>query len=106
MTLSPLFSGSKPQRGEDRVGGGRLGLPSDPVLHSCEPLCGLMDIVAVGDIGEGLEQLFETLGAAKNRRRTDHPASRRAHHRPHCSVSPHPSAFLRGPVRIRHASAA
>jgi hypothetical protein len=106
MTLSLPFSGSKPQRGEDRVGGGRLGLPPDPVLHPREAFGGLMDVVAVGDVDKGLEQLFEAFGAAKDRRRTGRSASRRAHHRPHCSISLHPSAFLRGSGRIRLASVA
>jgi hypothetical protein len=92
MTLSLPFSGSKPQRGEDRVGGGRLGLPPDPVLYPRQSLGGLMDVVAVG--------------AAKDQRRTGRSASRRSHHRPHWSVSPHPSAFLRGSARIHCASAA
>ena len=46
------FPGSKPQRGEDRVGGGRLGLPLDPVLYKGEALGGLMDVVPLGDVGE------------------------------------------------------
>jgi hypothetical protein len=50
--------------------------------------------------------LFEAFGAAKDRHRTGCSASRRAHRRPHCSVSPHPSAFLRDSARIRRASAA
>ena len=62
--------------------------------------------VAVGDVDYGFEQLFEAFGAAKDRRRTGPSASLRAHHRTHCSVSPHPSAFLCGSGRIRLASAA
>lgn len=113
MTLSPPFSGSKPQlsrskpqRGEDRIGGGRLGLPLDPVLDPRKALGGLMDVVAVGDVDKGFEQLFEAFGAAKDRYLVAGSASRRAYHRPHCSVSPHPSAFLRGPARIHRISAA
>ena len=55
MKLWPPFSGSKPQRGEDGVGGGRLGLPLDPLLDAHEPFGRLMDVVAVGDVGEGFE---------------------------------------------------
>jgi hypothetical protein len=50
--------------------------------------------------------LFEAFGAAKDWCRIGRSASRRAHHRPHYSVSSHPSPFLRGPARIRHAPAA
>lgn len=106
MTLSLPFSGSKPQRGEDRVGGGRLGLPPDPVLHPRQALRCLMDVIAVGDVDEGFEQLLEAFGAAKDWCRIGRSASRCAHHWPHYSVSPHPNAFLRGPARIHRAPAA
>jgi hypothetical protein len=106
MTLWPPFSGSKPQRGEDRVGGGRLGLPRDPLLDPREAFGRLMDVVAVGDIGKGFEQLFEAFGAPEGRRRLGHPASRRAHNRSRASVSSHPSAFPCGSARIHRAFAA
>jgi hypothetical protein len=65
-----------------------------------------MDVVAIGDVDKGFEQLFEAFGAAKDRCGTGRSALRRAHHRPHSFVSPHPSAFPCGSARIRLASAA
>lgn len=107
MTLSPPFSGSKPQRGEDRIGGGRLGLPPDPVLHPGEAFGGLVDVIAVGDVDEGFEQLLEAFGAAEHwRRHRSARAARRAHDRWHPLVVLHPTAFLRGSARIRHLCAA
>jgi hypothetical protein len=95
MTLSRYFSGGKPQSGEDRIGGGMIGLPPDPILYSRQPFGGLMDVVAVGDVGEGFEQLFEALGAPEHRRgrRLAGTATRRARRRPHSFVLTHPSAF-------------
>ncbi|HWB51604.1 MAG TPA: hypothetical protein VG651_21020 [Stellaceae bacterium] len=96
MTLSPPFSGSKPQRGEDRVGGGRLGLPPDPFLHPGETLGGLVDVVAVGDVDNGFEELLEAFGTAEARRRRFRTASRSAYDRPHPCCVPHPTVFPRG----------
>jgi hypothetical protein len=97
MTLCRPFSGSKPQRGEDRIGGGSLGLTPDPFLHAGKTLGGLMDVVAVGDVGERREQLFETLATAENR-----AAGRMAAAAPRCAYDRlqlvdliHPSAFFR-----------
>jgi hypothetical protein len=95
MKLWRSFSGSKPQSGEDGIGGGSLGLPPDPLLDLGQPLGGLMDVVAVGDVGEGFEQLLETFVAARSdggcydRRLL---ASRRAPSARFFDVS-HPSAF-------------
>ena len=98
MTLSPPFSRSKPQRGEDRISGGSLGLTPDPFLHPDEPFGGLMDVVAVGDVGERLKQLFETFAATEERGASDDTlgaAPRRAHDRLHVVDLIHPSVFFR-----------
>ena len=96
MTLSRT-SGSKPQRGEDRIGGGPFRLPRDPVLDPGEALGSLMDIVAVGDVGERFEQLLKAFAAApyRYRGRRNGPASWRAHDRPLSLDVFHPSAFPR-----------
>jgi len=96
MTLLRFFSGSKPQRGEDRIGGGPLGLLSDPLLDSGQALGGLMDVVAVGDIGERFEQLLETFATSKGSRRPASAASPRTHEQPRFFAFPHSSAFSRG----------
>lgn len=95
MTLCRPISRSKPQRGEDRIGGGSLGLTPDPVLHSGEPLGGLMDVIAVGDVGECFEQLFETLRTAECRAAAGvaGAAPRCAHDRLHLVDLTHPSVF-------------
>jgi hypothetical protein len=96
MTLLRSFSGSKPQRGEDRVDGGPISLTLDPFLHTRQAFGGLMDVVAI-DIREGFEQLFEAFGATEDGRcRVTGSASRRARRRPHSLVLTHPTAFLRG----------
>jgi hypothetical protein len=96
MTLLRFSSGGKPQRGEDRIGGGPISLPLDPLLHPRQALGGLMDVVAI-DIGEGFEQLFETLVATEDRRcRITGTASWRARRWSHSLVMAHPTAFLRG----------
>jgi hypothetical protein len=98
MKLLRDFSGSKPQRGEDRIGGSLLGLPPDPVLDPREALGGLVDVVAVGDVDNGLEQLLEALGATKGRagRFAARAAARRVYRGPHAIDLSHPSAFSRG----------
>jgi hypothetical protein len=53
MKLSPC-SGGKPQNVEDGIVGGSLRLATDPVLHTSESERGLVNIVALGDIGDGL----------------------------------------------------
>ena len=68
MKLSWASSGGETQNGENRIGRGRLRLARDPFLHTGQTLGGLVDVVAVGDVGEGFEQLFEALVAGGNRR--------------------------------------
>ena len=63
MTLLRSSLGSKPQRGEDWVGGGLLGLTTDPFLDSGKALGRLVDIVPVGNVGKRFEQLFEAVVA-------------------------------------------
>ena len=60
MKLSRCSGGKSQQHVENRIGGGSLGLPPDLVLHPGKPLRGLMDVIAVGDVDDGLDQLFET----------------------------------------------
>lgn len=99
MTLWRSFSGSKPQSGEDRVGGGMIGLTPDPFLDARQSFRGLMDVVAVGDVGERFEQLLETFVAAEHRRGRGFDAgaaSRSPRRRPYPVVLIHPSAFPRG----------
>ena len=59
MTLWRFSSGGKPQRGEDRIVGSRSGLPLDPFLNLRQTFRRLMDVIPLGDIGKGFEQLFE-----------------------------------------------
>jgi hypothetical protein len=110
MTLSRYFSGSKPQSGENGIGGGPLGLPFDPVLNSGQSFGGLMDVVAVGDVGKGFEQLFETFAAVQDRGGyclAGCSTSRRARDRSHFFDLTHPSAFPRRiPARVRNLRAA
>ena len=98
MTLSRSSSGGKPQRGEDRIGGSRVGLLLDPLLNDGEAFGGLMDVVAVGDIDKSFEQLFETLlaGAKRGGGCGVGAAFGRAHDRPHSFVQSHSSAFPQG----------
>jgi hypothetical protein len=67
------YSGGKPQSAENGIGGGALGLPLDPFLDPRQPLGGLMNIVSLGDVGDGLEQLFQAFVASarqcRNQRR-------------------------------------
>jgi hypothetical protein len=96
MTLLRSFSGSKPQSGEDRIGGGPISLPLDPLLYPRQALGRLMDVVAI-DIGDGFEQLFEAFVATEDRRcRIAAAASRRARRLSHSLEMTHPTAFLRG----------
>lgn len=99
MTLWRYSLGGKPQSGEDRIGGGATGLRVDPFEHAVKAFGGLVDVVAVGDVGEGFEQLFEAFGPAetcRGRRRMIGPAPWRARLRPYSCVMTHPSAFSRG----------
>lgn len=98
MTLSRYFSGGETQSGEDRIGGGVIGLPFDPLLHSCQTLGGLVDVVAVSEVGECFEQLLEAFGAAEDSRRyrIGRTASRRTPGWPHSLVLSHLSAFPLG----------
>jgi hypothetical protein len=50
------------QVSENRISGGALRFVVDPLLHQRQPMGRLMDIVAVDDIAEGLQELLETLG--------------------------------------------
>jgi len=99
MTLLRSSLGSKPQRGEDWVGGGLLGLTTDPFLDSGKALGRLVDIVPVGNVGKRFEQLFEAV-VAPHRCRRGHmarPTSRRAHRKPpHFFNLSHPNAFPHG----------
>jgi len=97
MTLLRSSSGSKPQRGEDRIGGGHFRLLPDPFLDPGQAFGGLMDVVAVGDVEKGFEQLFKTLaeGAAGRGCGEGGSASRRAHDRSQFVCLSHPSAFPR-----------
>jgi hypothetical protein len=58
MKLSPC-SGGKPQNVEDGIVGGSLRLATDPVLHTGQSQGSLVNIVALGDIGDRLKQLSE-----------------------------------------------
>jgi hypothetical protein len=95
MTLSRSYSGGKPQRGEDRIGGSRRGLPFDPFLNLRQTFRCLMDIVPIGDIGKGLEQLFEACAAIQRWTgdRMAGAASRCAHHRQHSFLASHSRTF-------------
>ena len=98
MTLSRCSLRSKPQRGEDRIVGGGRRLAIDPGLHLRQTLRGLMDVVALGDVGERFEQLLKTGIALRGRRgsRGADTAPRRAHDRPHFFDLSHLSAFPSG----------
>lgn len=107
MTLSRLFSGGKPQRGEDRVGSGRLGLRPDPFLHTGEAFGRLMDVVPLDDVGEGFEELIETFRAAGcgplGTADAAGAAAPRAYHRHPSSVLSHANAFPLGiPARVEN----
>ena len=97
MTLLRYFSGGKPQSGEDRIGGGLLGLPPDPVLDAGQTFGSLMDIVAVDDVDKGFEQLLEALSAVGERRgsRCVRPTSRCPRHPSHRLGLFHSNAFPR-----------
>ena len=98
MTLSRYSSGGKPQSVEDRIGGGAIGFPLDPFLHSRQTFGRLVDVVAIGEVGERFEQLFEAFGAAEDGggRRIAGTASRRTRRRPHWLELTHSSAFPLG----------
>jgi radical SAM superfamily enzyme YgiQ (UPF0313 family) len=99
MKLSWASSGGETQNGENRIGRGRLRLARDPFLHTGQTLGGLVDVVAIGDVGEGFEQLFEALVAGGNRRVDGHfvnrqgAASRYANQRAPVIDLFHPVAF-------------
>ena len=97
MTLLRYSSGGKPKSVEDRIGGGVIGFPLDPLLHPSQPLGGLVDVVTVGEVGECFEQLFEAFGAAEDSRgRVAGMASWRASCLPHSLILTHSSAFPLG----------
>ena len=109
MTPSQPFLRGKPQRGEDRVGSGSLGLSADPFLHAGQTFGRLMDIVPLGNIDKGFEQLLEALLAARcvSGHSGDATASRRAHRSHHSFVSSHANAFPLGiPARVENHSTA
>jgi hypothetical protein len=95
MKLPRNGSGGETQSGENRVGRGPFRLATDPVLDERQSLGGLMDVVAVGDVGERLEQLLEAIGAAADGRvrRQTGSASRDARDRPQLVEFFHPVAF-------------
>ena len=98
MKLSRSFSGSKPQCGEDWISSSLFGLAPDPILNLRQSLGGLMDIIAFGNVGEGLEKRFEAFATLHRRasRRLADAAARRARHRSSSVDLSHPSAFPRG----------
>lgn len=57
--LAPIIS-DEPQIDENRIGGGALRFVADPLLNRRQPVGRLMDIVAVGDVAERSQKLFET----------------------------------------------
>lgn len=95
MKLWRSFSGSKPQSGEERIGGGSVGLSPDPLLDARQALGGLVNVVALGDVGEGVEQRVEAFAAGQRRsgRRIFAAAARRPYDRPHPVDLSHPGAF-------------
>lgn len=98
MTLWRYSSGGKTQSGEDRIGGGAVGLSIDPFEHAFEAQSGLVNVVAVGDVDDGFEQLLQAFSAIRRfrePRRSAGAATRRAQLRPHSLVLTHPSAFPR-----------
>ena len=62
------FPSDKPQIDEDRIGGSSLRLLADPLLYQREPFRRLMDIIAVGDVTESQQDLFQAFASAANRR--------------------------------------
>jgi hypothetical protein len=97
MTLSRYFSRGKPQRGEERIGGGCLGLLPDPLLNLGQAFRGSVDVVPLGDIGKGFEQLLKAVVAVGRliKYRAARAASRRVHHRQHPCLASHLHVFLR-----------
>jgi hypothetical protein len=95
MMLWRFSSGGKPQRGEDRIGGSRGGLPLNPLLNLGQTFRRLMDVVAVGDVGKGFEQLFKAFAAIQRRisDRMTGAASWCAHRRQHSFLLSHACAF-------------
>jgi hypothetical protein len=109
MTLWRYSSGSKPPRVEDRIGGSRVGLLIDPLLHQGEAPGGLVDVVAVGDVDKSFEQLFKAFLARAERGGSYGfgAASGRSHDRPHSFVLSHLNAFPQGfPVSVQSHPAA
>jgi hypothetical protein len=96
MTLSHFSLRGKPQRGEKRIGGGRLGLPPDPFLNLRQAFRSPMDVVPLGDVGKGLEQLLEAVVAVRRliKGRVAGAASRGVHHRQHSCLASHLHVFL------------
>jgi hypothetical protein len=96
MKLSHFSSRGKPQRGEKRIGGGRLGLPPDPFLNLGQTFRGSMDIIPFGNIGKRFEQLLKAIVAVRRliEYRVAGAASRRVHHRQHPCLASHLHVFL------------
>jgi hypothetical protein len=98
MTLWRSSLRGKPQSGEDRIGGGAIGLGVDPIQHMAQTCSRLVDVVAVGDIDESFEQLFEAFGPAKvsGRRHWASCPAAWCTDFPHSFALIHPGAFPHG----------
>ena len=66
MKLS-LASGGELQNLENGIGGGPLGFAVDPILDESQTLGRLMDVVALGNVGDRQAQLPQTLEPAFRR---------------------------------------
>ena len=95
MTLWRYSSGGKPQRGEERIVGRRGGLPRDPFLNLRQTFRRLMDVIPLGDIGKGFEQLGEAFIAIQwwIGDRVAGAASGCTHHRQYSFPMSHARAF-------------
>jgi len=63
----PARASDEPQVAEDWVGGSGIGLPADPILHRRQTKRGLMNVVTIGDIGEGAKDPLEAVNFAGDR---------------------------------------
>ena len=88
-------SGGKLQSVEDGIGSGSFRIPADPFLHARQPCGGLMDVVALSDVDNRFEQLFDALFAFAERPAHGHAtrAPRRARYWPHFTDPLHPIVF-------------
>jgi hypothetical protein len=96
------YSGSKPQNVEDGIGGGSLSLATDPLLHIGQAPGSLVDIVALRDIGDGLDQLLEAfvpLGSSGRALRRTGATPSGTTYGARCSEMSHPTTFLIGASR-------